>query len=873
MGHISDIIRRLFAPAPSVSPSNVEELRTDFRARYHNFKLLLNANNKALEIMATIEQALQGNLSYGMSFLRTSCTSISVNVFRMIRNLNELAPGKYPGLMERFSTIEKQIHRLLVEKEQIKDERLVIPLADIRSDMGDIAGNKMANLGEIGGTLGLKVPGGFIVTANAYQKFFEQNNLSMEIDRLFQATDVNSMAELYELSADIFRLIVNAEIPEETAASIRAAYARLAESEGRPVRVALRSSAQAEDLAGTSFAGQYHSVLNVHPDNIIQAYKEVVAGKYSLPAITYRLNRGYKGEEIAMCVGCLAMIDAVAGGVAYSRSPLNSSDDSIFINAAWGLPKPVCDGTVDSDLFVVSRQPPLQVVHEDLKDKDQKFVCFPQEGVCRMDLTGDESIMPSLSHAQACDLAEMVLKLEAYYRTPQDVEWAVSDDGSIFILQSRPLQQVETVKRDLLEIPRKQDESLLASGGIAASPGAAAGPVYPVEKEVDFLQFPEGAVLVTRQALPRWAPLLNRAAAVITEQGSFAGHLANVSRETGVPALFGVDDIMARLKKGEMITVDAIGLAVYKGRIESLLVDSRKSEKKLKEGSPLFATLKEIGQHVVPLNLLDPDSPDFIPEKCSTYHDITRFIHEKSVLEMFNFGKDHNFSERSSKQLRHDVPMNWWILNLDDGFFEEVDGKYVQLDNIASVPMLALWQGIVAVPWEGPPPIDGKGLMSVMFQATANTALTPGVKSQYAEKNYFMISKNFCSLTSRLGFHFSTIEALVSERAGENYASFRFKGGAADYQRRLKRVVFVGELLEQYEFKIEVKEDNLIARIEGLEKEHMVRQLKILGYLTIHTRQLDMIMANPGAVKYYRAKIEKDIQGIIDAHENNTTLQ
>jgi pyruvate, water dikinase len=865
MSKITSFLRRILSGGrrEGLSTDTIEELRASFAARYHSFKLLITANNKALEIMSDMERMLQGNQPFGLSFVRASCTAVSVNVFRMIKHMDELASGKYSLLFDRFKGIQENIRELLDRKIGSDEGPLVIALRDVDRDMADQVGSKMANLGELHTKVGLPVPPGFVVTSHAYRQFVMNGDLPSEIRRRIQTADLDKMDDLYRLSSDIQRLMIASSLPEDVEKAIVDAYQEV-ERETKPgIKVSVRSSALGEDAAGRSFAGQFRSELNVSRESLIHAFKTVAASKYGLPALTYRLNRGIPDEDVAMCVGCMAMIDASAGGVMYSRNPLNIRDRSIIINSVWGLPKAVVDGSIDPDVFVVSRDSPMCLLEKHIKAKELEYVCYPDEGLCRLELTQEKGSQQSISDEKTLELAEMAVKLEDYYGSPQDIEWALTADGSIYLLQCRPLKQFDLQSPVVVgDKTRAVDAPVAAGGGTTASSGVACGPVFIVRSDVDKLKFPHGSVLVTGQSLPGWAPLLSHSAAVVTEVGGVAGHLANVAREFGVPALFGVTDATRILKSGDVVTVDADGLTIYEGCVESLLEEA-KPRTNLMQGSPVYEMLENVAAHIVPLNLIDPESVRFHPKNCDTLHDITRFVHEKSVQEMFNFGKEHRFSERASKQLFYKVPMQWWIINLDDGFSHDVEGKFVQLEEIVSIPMLALWEGAVAVPWEGPPAVDGRGFMSILVQATSNPALDPSMKSAYAARNYFMISKNFCSLASRFGFHFSTVEALVSERDSENYTSFTFKGGAADHTRRVRRAQFVAEFLESYGFRVDIKDDGVFARVEGRNEEFMKSRLRMIGYLIMHTRQLDMVMASGGEIAKYRSKFSKELAELL----------
>ena len=185
MGRLTKLVSRLFGIRRKVEDTgaDADELRAAFKQRYESFRLLLASNSKALEIMTDMEVALQGTRAFGMSFVRSRCTAASVNVYKIIKHLNELAPGKYADLFDRFKLIESQINRMLSQSRPFSNGPLVLPMGVVDNTVVDLVGAKMANLGMIKNHLGLRVPKGFVITAAAYERFMEHDDLRGEIWR------------------------------------------------------------------------------------------------------------------------------------------------------------------------------------------------------------------------------------------------------------------------------------------------------------------------------------------------------------------------------------------------------------------------------------------------------------------------------------------------------------------------------------------------------------------------------------------------------------------------------------------------------------------------------------------------------------------
>nr|WP_321258359.1 PEP/pyruvate-binding domain-containing protein [uncultured Pseudodesulfovibrio sp.] len=824
-----------------------------FLAKTENFRLLLAANNKALEIMAQITEDAQSESIFSMAHVRAQCLTVASGVRQMIERLCLMAPGKYEELRDVFNSIVLSMEKAMDQGTTQNSGPLVLQMEDIRADSLPQTGSKMAMLGEVRAALGVAVPRGFSITASSYHLFMEQSGLGDEINRLIQIHDSETLEGLRLLEESIRHAVDMTVVPQD----IEQAVIRSCRNLGN-VRMAVRSSAVGEDSEEASFAGQFVSKLGVKGCDVLEAYRNVVASAYSATAMAYRLNRGLRDDAVVMCVACMEMIDAKAGGVIYTQSPLGHDDGRVVVNAVPGLPRTVVDGCSMVDSWVVDRAS-LAIRSKDIAAKEVCYVKTSGGRINKEKLYGDRSVAPSVSDAVIQQLVWLALRIESHFGSPQDIEWALARGGRIVILQCRPLSVVPCEK--VLSHTHNDEDvaSILLHSCVVASPGVAAGRLALVTSDEDMSRFPENGILLARSARPHLSVLMSQVSGVITEYGSPVGHLANVAREFGKPYLIAGPGAVEQLSGVGVVTVNADNGNIYIGTRQSQIdtsVDSVSSS----SSNEVRLALQRMMPFIIPLSLTDPESSEFSPEYCTSLHDITRFCHEKAVNEMF-MGREQLTA--NARKLVGKMPMQYWLIDIGGGTVESNDTTRVCLDDIRSNTMKALWRGMTAIPWGGPPPVAPGGLMSVFSEAACNPALAPGMANSMGDRNYFTVGRHYCNLQSRFGFHFCTIEGFAGDEPTENYALFQFKGGGADMGRRSSRARMIGEILERYGFIVEVRDDALFARIEGVEKEAVEQALVVAGYLLVHTRQVDMVAADQDSISRYGQKFTADIGALL----------
>ncbi|HZD05676.1 MAG TPA: PEP/pyruvate-binding domain-containing protein, partial [Longimicrobiales bacterium] len=814
--------------------ATVEELRETL----DRFRDLVEHNDRVLELIADAGEKLGGEYVFDSKYLHDLAAELREATHAVVTNLNAISGDRYPELLDALSEIDGAIQAALECRLVVPEAPYVVSLEDAGTEHLDVVGAKMARLGEVRSRLGCAVPDGFVVTTHACLEFVEGAGVLDAVETL-RADFTEGRQGLEEEARRIRERVLDAPLPRKLSRVLRREAARLARSaDGSGGLLAVRSSGVDED-GELSFAGQYETVLGVSPEEVEAAYRTVVASLYAPGALHYQRQHLLPPACGFMGVGILRMVPARASGVVYSVDPSAPERNVLVVSAALGLGKPVVEGGAAVDRLEVSRDRGHEVVARRIARKERRFVAVRGSGAVPEPVPEAERGVAALSDAELGELAATARRIEQYMRGPQDIEWAVDHGGLLFILQTRPLRVATRpgpVERDLTDVVGRYPVLLRGRGEVACR-GIGSGSVHAVtSSDVRPTDIPAGAVLVARAATPRLGGLLAGASAVVTDLGSATGHFAAVARDLRVPTIVDAGLATRVLEEGLEVTVDAEDNVVYEGRFEELLRYQLLRESSFGDAAE-FRLLRRMLRRVAPLRLRDPTDPSFSAGRCTTYHDVIRFAHEKAISELVEIGWiKPPAGVRYVRRLDLPIPLDLILVDLGGGFRVEGDRPTAIPADITSRPLGPLLEELTAGgAWEtAPANMDLDGFMS---SATRSMSLT-GVLAARPQQNLAFVSREYLHLSLRLGYHFNIVDTHLGDAPADNYIYFRFAGGVTELTRRTRRAALLTRILAHHGFVAEARGDLVVGRIKGLGAGAMIERLRMVGRLIGFTRQL-----------------------------------
>ncbi len=442
----------------------------------------------------------------------------------------------------------------------------VIPFERLGMHDVETVGGKNASLGEMIGSLanlGVRVPGGFATTAQAYRDFLKQGGLDERIRKELASLDVDNVSALAATGARIRGWIMSTPFPPELQKAVSDELQRM--SNGKEISVAVRSSATAEDLPEASFAGQQETFLNVRGEaNVLKAMHEVFASLFNDRAISYRVHQNFDHSAVALSAGVQHMVrsDLGASGVMFTLDTDSGFRDVVFITASYGLGETVVQGAVNPDEFYVYkkglRSGKYPILRRNLGGKAIKMVYAAsgsQERVQTVEVPQAERMRFCLDDEDILTLSRQALTIEEHYKAPMDIEWGKDGaTGEIFILQARPETVQSRAGRTIQRFSLKSRSKVLATGR-SIGQRIGSGPARVIRDVSEMARVQTGDVLVADMTDPDWEPVMKRASAIVTNRGGRTCHAAIIARELGIPAVVGCGDATQRIREGQEVTV------------------------------------------------------------------------------------------------------------------------------------------------------------------------------------------------------------------------------------------------------------------------------------------------------------------------------
>jgi pyruvate,water dikinase len=472
-------------------------------------------------------------------------------------------------------------------------------------------GGKNASLGEMYNELnplGISIPNGFALTADAYRVFRNENNLTSILKELLDSLDSKQYSNLSDIGMKARKLILSANLSDEIKNELHAAYQNLCQQSGIDnLGVAVRSSATAEDLPTASFAGRMESYLNISGKNQLDdAIRRCYASLFTDRAIKYRYDMGFEKMDIAISIGVQQMVrsDKAASGVAFTIDPDTGFQNTIIINSCWGLGENIVQGTITPDEWTVFK-PTLQnknfnpILRKNCGRKEFTMIYSEKPEAASAGHTIVNTPTPiekqeqfSLIDTEVIQLSSWCDAIEKHYGKAMDIEWA--KDGltnQLYIVQARPETVHAKGRKQVREIYELKEKGQLITQGIALGDKIATGKARILRSPQEGNQLLEGEILITDMTNPDWDPIMKKAAAIITNKGGRTSHAAIVARELGTVAVVGCGDATDRIKNGQQITVccaEGKEGNIYDGQLDWKITEQDFSQLPMPETAPML---------------------------------------------------------------------------------------------------------------------------------------------------------------------------------------------------------------------------------------------------------------------------------------------
>lgn len=437
--------------------------------------------------------------------------------------------------------------------------KYIMPFSKIRIKDIRLVGGKTASLGELT-AIGLPVPDGFAITAEAYRFFIKQNKLGGDITRILRDADLKKIKELKKAGNTVRSMICGASFPAELEEQIMQAYRALGSR-----FVAVRSSATAEDLLTASFAGEQESYLNVDEKHLLRRVRDCFASLFTDRAISYREDKGFDHLHVYLSVAVEKQIFSKASGVMFTIDPDSGHRNFIVINSSYGLGDYIVQGRVTPDEFLVFKKNGRLIE----KRLGEKKVMETRSifGVKQKKVSASMQKTFSISDREAEMLANYGKEIEKHYKRAMDIEWAKGEDSKIYVIQARP-ETVHSAKKNFYEEYRLKERGTLLAEGAAVGRKIASGHVNVIKNVRDIGRFKKAQILVTTVTDPNWEPIMKIAVGIVTEEGGRTSHAAIVARELGIPAVVGVKNATKILHGSVMLDCTTEKGRIWKGALK-----------------------------------------------------------------------------------------------------------------------------------------------------------------------------------------------------------------------------------------------------------------------------------------------------------------